>query len=300
MSEWPKLTLGQTNWSDFALSAICAILRLMSIKWDNPLTKFLTDAESVFLSIKAEPDIHSDPALTSKFVGIAERRRFIFDIFDRVESLATALFRLHELCEAYRQLDAARQRATSEQRLNDPQRLCFDVPDEVHSGINKCHREARVLVAFLYYELTTLVSLLRPWLTPSVGSHLEYLVGVRNKILAHPRRDGRVKQSSSTLAIGPILHAHLLGANSWIPLIRDWYLKELSVRLDDTAGTAANVALIRDGRRKTRDFKPEEILRLKAYDIPEPDLLGSAREMAGLLELNFLPEIEEACRATVK
>jgi hypothetical protein len=46
-----------------------------------------------------------------------------------------------------------------------------------------------------------------------------------------------------------------LGAESWSPVVRDWYLKELiarGVNLDDKAGAEANVAIIRDPSPKKR------------------------------------------------
>ena len=51
---------------------------------------------------------------------------------------------------------------------------------------------------------------------------------------------------------------------------------------------------------KIENFRPEEILRLKSYIIPEPDLLNSACEMAALLEAKFLTEVERACEERVK
>jgi hypothetical protein len=68
--------------------------------------------------------------------------------------------------------------------------------------------------------------------------------------------------------------------------------------LDDEAGAEANVALLRDPKKgadgKKNKFSDEEILQLRSYVIPEPDLLQTAREMASLLETNFLPEITHA------
>lgn len=235
-----------------------------------------------------------------EFVRIVEDRRFVFDICDRVDALAAALDRLRELYQMYAQLDKKQEHAIAKQRLSDPQRVSFEVPAEIHREMNHCHREARALVTFMYYELTTAVNLLR--LEPGVGSHLEYLVGVRNKVLAHPSKEARIKNSSSALTIGPILHAHLMGAQTWIPMIREWYLKELrdlGKHLDDDAGTAANVALLRDRKKKVESLRPEERLRLKAYVIPEPDLLGSARDLAELLESKFLVEVDRACTATL-
>lgn len=84
--------------------------------------------------------------------------------------------------------------------------------------------------------------------------------------MAHPRRDGRVKTSKSALAIGPILDAHLVRAEGWVPMIRDWYLKELvakGVNLDDEAGAEANVALLRDPK-KWADGKKNKFWRRDA------------------------------------
>ena len=74
-------------------------------------------------------------------------------------------------------------------------------------------------------------------------------------LMAHPRRNVRVKNSRPALTIGPILIAHLVGAESWSPVVRDWYLKELiarGVNVDDKAGAEANVAIIRDPSPKKR------------------------------------------------
>ncbi len=168
--------------------------------------------------------------------------------------------------------------------------------------MDRCYREALTLTTFAYYELSTLAGLPQSGLAPVPGSHLEYLVGVRNKILVHARRDGRIKNSKSGLTIGPILIAHLVGGESWIPLIQDWNRKELmalGVNWDDETGAEANVALLRR-KKRVDDFTPAEILQLKSYMIPEPDLLESAREMASLLHTKVCPEITRACTERVK
>ena len=208
---------------------------LMQTEWENPLAKFLNAARLEFRKIQPEPQVHTDASLLPRFVQMSEGRSFVFDIVDRIQALATAFDRLHELSELYVQFDSERWEVIAAQRVSD----------QLDHGLDRCRLEAQVLVAFVYYELSTLVTLLRRWLAPSPESQLEYLVGVRHKILAHPRRDGRVKNSRSALTIGPILHAHLVGAEAWIPLIRDRYLKELSTSCnnldDEERGAKANV-----------------------------------------------------------
>ena len=270
--------------------------------WTNPFAKFLNDARLEIQKVQSGPDVRTDASLLPDFVKVWEDRTFVFDIVDRVEALALSFDRRRELCESYVCLDSQRKGLIEAQRASDPGRIQFD---ELRQGLDRCQREAQMLVTFAYYEISTLVSLLR--LPPQPNSQLEYAVGVRNKILAHPRRDGRVKNSTSALTIGPILDAHLVGTQGWIPMIRGWYLKELvprGINLDDEAGAEANVALLRDPKKradgKKNRFSDEEILQLKSYVIREPDLLQAACEMASLLETKFVPEITRACRESAK
>lgn len=275
----------------------------MPIQWENRFTRFLDNAHSELQKIQPEPAVRGNVGLLPRFVQMNEQRSFVFDIIDRIEALAVAFDRLRELFELYADFDRRRWEIIEAQRVSDPTRVQFAVSDELDHGLKRCRLEAQALVAFAYYEMSTLTTLLRQWLVPAPGLHLEYLVGVRNKILAHPRRDGRVKNSRSALTIGPILHAHLVGAEMWIPLIRDRYLKELGTcgnMLDDDAGAKANVVLLRDRSKKVERLTPEETLRLKTYTIPEPDLLVSASEMASLLSSKFFSEINRACTSRVK
>jgi hypothetical protein len=270
---------------------------MILMQWTNPFAEFLNNAHSEIHKIQSEPEVRSGTNLLPRFVEISEDRSFVFDIVNRVEMLATAFDRLRELYRSY-VFDDERWELIEAQRISDPVRVSFDDSDELRKGMDRCHGEAQVLVTFAYYEISTLLGLLSDSLSPLPQSDLEYLVGVRNKILTHPRRNARVKNSRSVLTLGPILIAHLVGAEIWCPLLRDWYLKELiarGVNLDDEAGAEANVALIRDPSKRTKKLAEEEMLQLKSYVIPEPNLLQSACEMASLLETKFLPTITSAC-----
>jgi hypothetical protein len=265
--------------------------------WTNPFAQFLNDAHSALRKIPRQPEVRTDASLLPSFVQICEDRRFVFDIVERIEALATAFDRLRALDQSYIHSRQKTDGVIAEQRAGDPDRVNFKVPDEPLRERDQYAREARVLVAFAYYEMSTVVTLLGGLFKP-LPTHLEYLVGVRNKMLSHPRRDAFVKNSSSALTLGPILHANLVGAESWVPLLRDWYLQKLKDAggwLDDDKGVASNVALLRSGVRVAK-FTLIDRLRLKSYVIREPDLLQSASEMAALLEAKFLQEIRDACR----
>ena len=187
------------------------------------------------------------------------------------------------------------------QRERDPGRISFDVPDESLQEQERYAWEARPLVAFAYYEMSTVVSLLGKGFRP-LPAHLEYLVGVRHKILAHPCRAAFIKNSSLEVTIGPVLLPHLIGADSWDPLVRGWYLKKLKDAggwLEEDEGVAANTHLLRS-KVKVKEFTLIDRLRLKSYSIREPDLLQSAVEMADMLRVRFVPRIEDACRPATR
>ena len=266
--------------------------------WKNPFEQFLNDAHSAFKKIPQQPEVNDDAALLPNFVERSEHRRFVFDIVDRVETLASTFDRLRALCDSYVHNENNRDQIVAEQRADDPARVRFEIPDELIRERDHYTLEARTLVAFVYCEMSTVLALLSKLIKPLPNSNLEYLVGVRNKILAHPRRNGFIKRSSSELTIGPLLHVHLVGGESWVPLLRDWYLQKLTEAggwLEDDEGVVSNIALLRNDIQ-VEDFKLIDRLRLKSYAIREPDLLGSASELAALLTAKFLPDIKGACR----
>jgi hypothetical protein len=274
----------------------------MPSAWMNPFAQFLNAAHSAFRKIPQQPEVHTDADLLPKFVEKYEHRRFVFDIVDRVETLAASFDRLRVLYESYTDNQSKMDLIVAEQRAGDPARVRFEIPDQLVRERDQYTVEARAHVAFIYYEMSTVVALLSKLLKPQPSSNLEYLVGVRNKILAHPRRNAGTKSSSSALTVGPILHAHLVGGESWFPLLRNWYLQKLRDAggwLDDADGIAANMALLRSDVTVER-FTLINRLRLKSFVIREPDPLGSAGEMATMLMAKFLPDIKGACRPVLR
>ncbi len=121
------------------------------------------------------------PACSLASCRSAKAGNFVCDIVDRVEALASTFDRRRELCELYVRLDRELWELIEAQRVSDPVRVQFEYPDELRQGMDRCQREAQALVTFAYYELSSLASLLRDWLSPP-QSHLEYLVGVRHNI----------------------------------------------------------------------------------------------------------------------
>lgn len=163
------------------------------------------------------------------------------------QALSAAFDRLHDLGELYVGADDERRSVIDAQRAADPERASFEYPDELRQTMDRCHREACALVTFVYYELSTLVDLLKNYLAPPEKSSLAYLIAVRHKILTHPRRDARTKRSLSSLTIGPILAPK----SRWGSKLRP-FGSELVSR---TIGR--NTARRREGSRRERCSAPE-------------------------------------------
>lgn len=268
--------------------------------WVNPLHAFLSRAESVIAGIPTHPDFQRNPEdYLESYAAIMQERRMLFDVVDRVDTLSAALDRLRRLHFQYRAASRTIDQFVVQEREKNPGSKCVRIPKLLMKRRDGFTREARALVTYIYYELTTMMTILSELFNCRVseGSKLEYLIGVRNKLLAHPRIDGFTKNSTGTWVIGPILHPHLVGGDAKFMLERDYYQTKLACAepvLDETEGSELNVKLLRS-KRRTRDFTPTDILRLQRYNTPEPDLLGAVAELAGILEQRFIERLQIAC-----
>jgi len=230
-----------------------------------------------------------------EYVRVIEERRYVIDIRDRVEMLAFAYSRLGVLSDLYREssglIEAARHAVKEES-------LTWEVPDEIFWQRDLRFLEARVLVSFVYYELTSLANMLKAHQIRIPAGELAYLLKARDKFLAHPAWHGRVRNAHGSVYIpqqGP-LHAFAICADETDPVLIDFYRRSCLGRSDvDYAEQARlrnlNENLILSGKRN-RDFLPDELMCLKAFGIREPDLEASIEEMATLLRTLALPEIE--------
>ncbi|MEP6961373.1 MAG: hypothetical protein ABI995_04805, partial [Acidobacteriota bacterium] len=181
----------------------------------------------------------------------------------------------------------------------------WEVPDEASYQLEFLAEESRVLVSFVYYELTSLAHMLDlDGFNISIGSgELQYLVKARDKFLAHPLNGGRLRNAKSTISIPQdgLLHSYALSVFESDPLLAEYYANLLGSSQNhatEEAMQAENERLIRSGKQNKK-FLPDEVLRLKAFGIREPDLDLVFAELADLLSSKVLPKIQSICQQPI-
>jgi hypothetical protein len=105
----------------------------------------------------------------------------------------------------------------------------------------------------------------------------------------------RVRNAHAAMAIPQVglLHAYAVHTDEGDAVLLDHYrsLFALKNAADEAHLRDQNERLILSGKRND-DFSEREHLRLKAFGIREPDLEASLDEMAKLLSVSAMPEIE--------
>ena len=227
-----------------------------------------------------------------EYVRVIEERRYVIDILDRVEMLAFTYLRLKALSGSYREAEA---RTDTAKRVTREEPLTWEVPDEIAWQRDYLALEARVLVAFVYYELTSLAHMLRGLKIQIPQGELQYLMKARDKFVAHPTLRGRVRNAHGAMSIPRvgILHPYAVHADEKDPVLLEYYGGSFAPKsaADEARLRGENERLILSPK-KNSEFSSDELLRLKAFGIREPSPETSLEEMASLLLTSALPEIE--------
>ncbi len=229
------------------------------------------------------------------YVRLVEEGRFIGDIHDRVETLAFAWVRMRELAALYRKTEAAidEYRPASEEGGQS-----FEYPDTLGANQRRCQLEARTLMAFVYYEVTSLVSMLKAsdWGIELGDGELAFLVQARNKLLAHPTFRGPIRNSSGALEISKdgLLKTWAINLQETNPkLIKHYTGSSVLGSLEDWAQERRkNKKLIMSQKRIER-FTDQEKKNLKAFGVGEPDVVVALAELAGILNGDALSKVRQ-------
>jgi hypothetical protein len=155
---------------------------------DSPFDEFLQQAITALNSPVIAREVHNDV----EYARVIEERRYLIDVLDRVEMLAFTHCRLIALSGLFRD---AEEQMSATKHITRQEPLTWEVPDEIAWQTDYRALEARVLVAFIYYELTSLAHMLRGLNVRISSGELQYLVKAKDKFLAHPMFGGRVRNA---------------------------------------------------------------------------------------------------------
>lgn len=219
------------------------------------------------------------------------RRRWCFDLLDRLETIDYSFSRLQELSIPY----------SDEQDFILNRRTRADGGAGIAESIERRERaelEARTLTSLLYYEISSVATILKEF-GIRVSGEIRYVVLVRGLFLAHPLLDSAIRNSRGWLQAkrGEFLHAAAINPGEHDPRLQDYLCSQLGIsRLDYLndwrPGCAMNRKLIESGKQHSR-WSQQEKWRLQLYGIPEPNLLLTKRELVELLHVMALPKIQE-------
>jgi len=164
--------------------------------------------------------------------------------------------------------------------------------------------ESDSLTFYIYYEVKSVADIVGQWtIIPAAGSALEYALKARDRFLAHPEfcRIGPRSNRSKALAKGAPAFSDIASLQQWETVVRDEYLAQLQITAPyDQAQEAEKNRQILLSKPRNERLRNEEVLRVKAFRAPEPDLAGALKELAALLHSSVLPKIAQVSAEAIK
>jgi hypothetical protein len=253
----------------------------------NPFAGFLKAASKMLnIAGSSEPIDASD---RSAYARNADERNFCEDVCDRIQRMAFAYDRLCELSIEYWKM-------SDELDQNRDENGRCEIAPQMLQAQERWDLESDSLTFYIYYELKSVADILEQWtIVPPANSALEYALKARDRFLAHPEfcRIGPRSNRSKVLPRGPApAFSHIASLQGWETIVRDEYLAQLQITTTyDINQEATKNRRILLSRQRNEKLSSEEVLRVKAFGAPEPDLGRALKELAVLLDSSALPKI---------
>jgi len=254
----------------------------------NPFACFLEAAFRMLnIAGAGQPIADSDRAAYARHT---EERNFCEDVCDRIQRMAFAYDRLCELSmEHWRMSDELNQKRDENGRC--------EISPQMLQAQERWDLESDSLTFYIYYELKSVADILGQWsIVPAAGSALEYALKARDRFLAHPEfcRIGPRSNRSKALAKGSPAFSDIASLQQWETVVRDEYLAQLQISApyDQPQEAQKNQQILLSKPRNER-LRDEEVLRVKAFGAPEPDLTGALKELAAALHSSTLSKIAQ-------
>jgi hypothetical protein len=233
------------------------------------------------------------PSQYEALVRNDEERNYCQDIIARIGLLADAYDKLCLLSAEYFEIREAMQENQSGSGID-----LSRVNPLVLQRERRWKSEVDQSSSLFYYELKSVLDMLKGWRVAIAGAELDYAAKTRNWFLAHPQYEGVSRRSARSVGVpsdgGPV-ELSVSGLNVWAQITRDYYTRELNLLppIDEDAQRAINEQLALSGK-KTQQLKRDEILRLKAFGLREPRIRDCANELAQLCQQEVIPKVTEA------
>jgi hypothetical protein len=226
------------------------------------------------------------PSHLESLVRNDEERNYCQDVIARIGTLADAYDKLCQLSAEWFEIDEA-----------------MRVSPSVLQRDRRWQSEADAATSLFYYELKSVLDMLRGWGIAPSRPELDYASKIRNWFLAHPQYRGvarRAVRSFSPSRDGGPVELSVSGLNAWMTIIREYYIQKLNLTLpiDENAQRVLN-ELALEGK-KIQQLAPDEILRLKAFGLREPRIRECASELSQILRQEVLPKITAALTEAVQ
>lgn len=237
------------------------------------------------------------PSDRATYARHAEKRNFCEDVCDRVQRMAFAYDRLCELSiEHWRMSDELDQ-------IRDENGRC-EISPQMLQAQDRWDLESDSLTFYIYYELKSVADILGQWaIVPAAGWALEYALKARDRFLAHPEfcRIGPRSNRSKALGKRAPSFSDIASLQQWETVVRDEYLAQLQItaRYDQQQEAQKNRQILLSKPRNER-LRDEEVLRVKAFGAPEPDLGRALKELAALLHSAALPKIAQVSAEAIQ
>src|SRR6266403_1480225 len=267
----------------------------------NPLNRFL-EAVSPMTKIAWSAEAHRKvtPLQYEAFTRNEEERSYAMDLVTRVELLSYAFDRLCELgIEHFEIHEEMKRNQPSPHGIN----LALIAPS-VLLREDRWRKEVDVVTSFAHYEIKSVTDMLKQWGLRVNTPELQYIAKTRDRFLAHPQQGGVMRMAHRSLSIpfdgGPV-KASVAGLDQWGPITRDYYLNRLNQTppLDPTNERLANEQILLSSRQNHR-LSQDDIVRLKAFGLREPDMSNALEELGELLQTDALPRIKTSFEDAVK
>ncbi len=257
-----------------------------SVTEGNPFASFLNAAFKMLnIAGSCEPISAND---RSAYARNADERNFCEDVCDRIQRMAFAYDRLCELSiEHWKMSDELNQ--------DRDENGCCEITPQMLRAKERWELESDSLTFYIYYELKSVADILEQWtIFPAAGSALEYALKARDRFLAHPEfcRIGPRSNRSKALSKGAPAFSDIACLQQWETVVRNEYLAQLQITTpyDNHQEATQNRRILLSGQRNEK-LSDEEVLRVKAFGAPEPDLGRALKELAASLDSSALPKI---------